>query len=263
MITKNTQIRSIFTLIELLVVIAIIAILASLLLPSLRRARATAKKSFCSGNLKQLNASIHMYADDSNEWFAKALYTSAAVFYVDTKNKNDFDSFFGNLDIFQCPATHYLHNDYPQYGPGWRLNNGINATYRFYAARGSDSARALYYVYNGFYVLGNRPTTQGSQYCVSIPRRTMCGKMQKDINSGAGAKSYYIHQPSEQPAIMDGRHATANRWYIYASYRFVQNNHPTLNGINVSFIDGHVQWGNQSGDTPRMAVGYWNGMMRW
>ncbi|OGV53375.1 MAG: hypothetical protein A2X49_04275 [Lentisphaerae bacterium GWF2_52_8] len=67
--------KYVFTMVELMIVIAIIVLLAALLLPSLQKARDTAKRIKCTGNLRQLSLAWLNYCNAHNEWLP--VYDSA------------------------------------------------------------------------------------------------------------------------------------------------------------------------------------------
>ncbi len=121
--------RPCFTLIELLVVIAIIAILASMLLPSLAKAKDKAQQSLCLSNQKQLYTSTALYADDNNEICPMSADTNAIGLhylhrlYTDTQNnKSD-----GYHQLGRVWKHGYLASPETLIEPDWKCAGNVNA----------------------------------------------------------------------------------------------------------------------------------------
>lgn len=90
-----------FTLVELLLVIAMIAILAALTLPVVNRATSVAQRTQCADNVRQINAALHMYADDHGDQIS--YYTNDEYFVY----KDCILSYLAaatNQAVFDCPA---------------------------------------------------------------------------------------------------------------------------------------------------------------
>jgi prepilin-type N-terminal cleavage/methylation domain-containing protein len=93
-----------FTLIELLVVIAIIAILASMLLPSLAKAKQKGEQARCISNLRQIGITYGMYTADNQDGFPYSGRDWPQMGFVDLLKLIDPYISTNNRGFFFCPA---------------------------------------------------------------------------------------------------------------------------------------------------------------
>lgn len=124
--------RKNFTIIELLVVIAIVGILASILLPSLKQARAKTKSAVCKANLKQIGIAVYMYTTDNsnhmptNNINSTSAFTPGMVYYTAPYLEIEMDSNPLQTDlqgtVFDEPVLEgYIKNPVTSgYGWNWR-----------------------------------------------------------------------------------------------------------------------------------------------
>jgi len=243
-----------FTLIELLVVIAIISILASMLLPSLSRAKEKARTITCINNLRQMGMAVKMFVDDNEfkfppggieEYYQERLTgkdTTPALggfdpilkllWWLPTATNRPLFGYISPSDLFRCPADKgQLLN------PPCPIPHGIFKPTKWQAAGCS-------YEYNaGFLCVLEGGGLKAADY--------------KNLETMSGQSENWVPNPTrfiqlyEPPARLYGCGIHGPEWYqwhfsrtptdihdpVYARQQFIS---PIL------FVDGHASMHNFS-----------------
>ncbi|MCH8216569.1 MAG: type II secretion system protein [Planctomycetes bacterium] len=93
-----------FTLVELLVVIGIIAVLTGILVPSLGKARAMAKRTVCRSHLRSAAFAFRMYLDDNNHIMPPAARLPSANLNDKPPISDFILPFIKDAEALRCPA---------------------------------------------------------------------------------------------------------------------------------------------------------------
>ncbi len=235
-----------FTLIEVLVVVAIIALLVAILLPSLSRARAQARRTVCLSNLRQIAIGAVQYSNEHRG------YVPPLMSWLELPSpqnqysgpKNDTSAYGGvgtddmrlyhpvkgpkyaaEIKIFECPGA---KNEVPSVvDSGGRAYKYLQDSYGSSAYAASDRAKRrgsayeyIPFVYNVIYRVDQFPVYQLSSRPEVEPLKLDAVKHPHNLCIGHDA---------DDPG---------QNWIITDS----DDPHPMLKGGNMFFADGHANF---------------------
>ena len=261
-----------FTLIELLVVIAIISILAAMLMPALERARDAAHATVCRNNLRNTHMNMTMYAHDRDGWGMPEIFW-ASVSTIENFEDN-LEEYFpdrstytlnttGGVQTLEHIPTLRCPGLTPEIGPSHSFSlpdarnqmgtvNDGDAHTSFFMFFGM-ATRSYHedppfdgsYSWWGFHSSQIRMPDEyeGELEIGVVPNQNFLGRTMQPPQTSYTHHRHprHIGPPHKQPAAMDVYNPETEEISPY-THRYYIHNHRRLNGANVVFMDGHVDW---------------------
>jgi prepilin-type N-terminal cleavage/methylation domain-containing protein/prepilin-type processing-associated H-X9-DG protein len=150
-----------FTLIELLVVIAIIAILAAILFPVFAKARAKARQTACSNNLKQVGTATLAYLDGWDECFP-TVHTPGSILGDPVSL---LQPYVKSKAVFYCPERSDADSSgEPYLGYGYNWGSGVDG----------DSSKNLWNLGDGLVMPEGPPGIQVGRPLSDVKNTSHC-----------------------------------------------------------------------------------------
>jgi prepilin-type N-terminal cleavage/methylation domain-containing protein/prepilin-type processing-associated H-X9-DG protein len=235
----NKKENKAFTLVELLVVISVIAMLLAILLPSLSKARDSAKAIVCGNNMRQLGMAWRFYAQDNEDWFPVGLYWTYAYAwwkdeygipkYLPTKTR------WGNTKTDNVPTEDGVYK-------GWYCSAHAEEAIKENMKHTSSYGIAVGYQFN--YNLGFQRQAKNSSIPTPGNVPLLFDFWIKNAPKSSGGGNLYLGNycsyPSNDAAnpFPERSNNDERAWYFTDGIRDV---HGRNIGTNFLFVDGHVK----------------------